>query len=456
MDPTVKAYEASVATTHVEVREFCAFATEQYGSIADALAELQGGDSDTTVGREAFKRHAEHLGFAGDAGSAFDAIQPGNNVMRLSQLRLQLEECAGSSVPWNAWPPSRMQAEGQLRRQPSCASNVSFTRTEGRKRTKGRSSPGSPDGPSTTTSPAASPGRIQRVVSRSRGRSTGRSPSKLSSAGGVFTKRNDEPNSGMEKPPESSKQSPSGDEYASSKETVHVASKRTVSGGSIAKAAGEYESERGRQPAKGEEVQQQAPAETEAQGKTDLNYTNPKNRSSSEAPKKRKSSKEKLGTPTLRTTEGAPAPAQDQSDVAAGTFEIRRALSQPRSTKISVTSMMNSPGLWPVVHGTSQVDQHGLKLVPAPVADTVDADGNLLIDTTAFVMLRPLPYERGDDPGQRTFVYKGELIDVPMLPLFKLDKSSSANKDPRVGGHGWQKVKSKVMGGGLAGTQNQN
>jgi hypothetical protein len=75
------------------------------------------------------------------------------------------------------------------------------------------------------------------------------------------------------------------------------------------------------------------------------------------------------------------------------------------------------------------------------------------VDESAQVFLRMLPYQRmpydwADDRLPRSFIHKGRLFEVPPLPLYELDPD--VPKPPNNKQHkGWQKVKSKVMGGGL-------
>lgn len=74
--------------------------------------------------------------------------------------------------------------------------------------------------------------------------------------------------------------------------------------------------------------------------------------------------------------------------------------------------------------------------------------------TSDFVLLRPLPYDpvppdAGDTNKQRTFIYKGALLVVPMLPLQSpregSPKSEKQSEDVRQN-KGWKMVKSKVVG----------
>lgn len=104
---------------------------------------------------------------------------------------------------------------------------------------------------------------------------------------------------------------------------------------------------------------------------------------------------------------------------------------------------------------TNPVVASGLPEVLAPVA-LDDATPS----TTDFVLLRPLPYEpippdAGDSNKQRTFVFKGNLVVVPMLPLLspregspKSAKQPPKNEDVRQN-KGWKMVKSKVVGGAM-------
>jgi len=86
--------------------------------------------------------------------------------------------------------------------------------------------------------------------------------------------------------------------------------------------------------------------------------------------------------------------------------------------------------------------------VLAPVAAAgVELDGAPCVDASTFVRLRPLPYEPvpsdGDDDRQRTFLYKGNLIKVPFLPLDQLDGGSSSKQGAQHGKR-WAMVKSKL------------
>merc|ERR1740121_1893629 len=65
----------------------------------------------------------------------------------------------------------------------------------------------------------------------------------------------------------------------------------------------------------------------------------------------------------------------------------------------------------------------------APVAGPIEKDGSPTVDISDFVVLRPLPYElfppdRNDDNAQRTFVYKGKVIEIPILPLSDFEPGS--------------------------------
>jgi len=91
-------------------------------------------------------------------------------------------------------------------------------------------------------------------------------------------------------------------------------------------------------------------------------------------------------------------------------------------------------------------------LAPVALDDTTPS-------TSDFVLVRPLPYEpvlpdAGDSNKQRTFVFKGTLIVVPMLPLQSPREGSpksakqSKNEDVRQN-KGWKMVKSKVVGGAM-------
>merc|ERR1712039_519323 len=92
----------------------------------------------------------------------------------------------------------------------------------------------------------------------------------------------------------------------------------------------------------------------------------------------------------------------------------------------------------------------------APVAGPIQKDGSPTVDISDFVVMRPLPYElvppdRNDDNEHRKFVYKGQVIEIPFLPLS--DFEPGAKDESRAQGKGWQVVKSKVIGGNLKSLQ---
>lgn len=70
------------------------------------------------------------------------------------------------------------------------------------------------------------------------------------------------------------------------------------------------------------------------------------------------------------------------------------------------------------------------------------------------IVLRPLPYEWGGEDRvdvPRTFMFRGELITVPLLPIGTAsDRSPETVTTEKAGrGTGWQKVRSNVLGGAL-------
>mmetsp|Transcript_97737 Transcript_97737/g.174118 ORF Transcript_97737/g.174118 Transcript_97737/m.174118 type:complete len:312 (+) Transcript_97737:57-992(+) len=95
------------------------------------------------------------------------------------------------------------------------------------------------------------------------------------------------------------------------------------------------------------------------------------------------------------------------------------------------------------------------KFVAAPVAEQ-NLDGEWQLTSMEYVMLRPLPYEpvpwdRGDNNQQRTFIYKGALLQVPLLPLDQIESGKNRPKEDANAkqGKGWKVVKSKVVGGAM-------
>lgn len=105
------------------------------------------------------------------------------------------------------------------------------------------------------------------------------------------------------------------------------------------------------------------------------------------------------------------------------------------------------------------------KLVRAPVVES-GSHGEPWIHESDFVMLRPLPYEPipgdlGDNNRPRTFVYKGALIQVPLLALPDGENGSTGTGSVKPGkkddqqprqNKGWKVVKSKVVGGAMKAT----
>eukprot|EP00930_Biecheleria_cincta_P002539 TRINITY_DN103549_c0_g1_i1.p1 TRINITY_DN103549_c0_g1~~TRINITY_DN103549_c0_g1_i1.p1 ORF type:complete len:309 (-),score=44.56 TRINITY_DN103549_c0_g1_i1:107-1033(-) len=104
------------------------------------------------------------------------------------------------------------------------------------------------------------------------------------------------------------------------------------------------------------------------------------------------------------------------------------------------------------------------KLVRAPIVES-GSQGEPWIHESDFVMLRPLPYEPipwdlGDNNRPRTFVYKGALIQIPLLALPDGENGSTGTGSVKPGkkddqlrqNKGWKVVKSKVVGGGVKAT----
>lgn len=160
-------------------------------------------------------------------------------------------------------------------------------------------------------------------------------------------------------------------------------------------------------------------------------------------------SKDPAVSPAAPTSPSAPSaspsasasPAESPPAEAEGTKATQEA---PKSKRASASPQATNP-----------VVASGLPEVLAPVA-LDDATPS----TTDFVLLRPLPYEpippdAGDSNKQRTFVFKGNLVVVPMLPLLspregspKSAKQPPKNEDVRQN-KGWKMVKSKVVGGAM-------
>jgi len=81
-----------------------------------------------------------------------------------------------------------------------------------------------------------------------------------------------------------------------------------------------------------------------------------------------------------------------------------------------------------------------------PCTPCVPVDDSVNIWLRALPQTR-MPYEWEDDKtAQRSFLYQGKVFDVPLLPIFELDPDVLRGSVKM--SHGWQLVKSKVIGGG--------
>jgi len=93
-------------------------------------------------------------------------------------------------------------------------------------------------------------------------------------------------------------------------------------------------------------------------------------------------------------------------------------------------------------------------------------DGYPCVDTSMFVNFIPLPYapvlaDGADDDCERprSFVFKGQLIDIPLLPINRREQGAAARfisiSHTASKGKGWAVVKSKMDGRGMAMQQQQ-
>jgi len=154
-----------------------------------------------------------------------------------------------------------------------------------------------------------------------------------------------------------------------------------------------------------------------------------------------------------RETARGAAAAADPSVSAALAGQVSHELS--REERGAATNAASTAATLSVCRGPSRkssIDSLQLQGM-AVLAEPLSKDGTgvePVVDTTCHIVLRPLPYDRGSENNVRRFVYKGELIEVPLLPLQRLEKDGQGSKDRR-SNHGWQMVKSKVIGAAAAG-----
>jgi hypothetical protein len=323
-----------------ELKEFCTFVNGWYGNLVDMLAPL-GDEESTMVKREAFKQYVEKVGYPGDAGSVFDALNTqGLGALSVQEIRIQLQEIMNSMSKSSS---SRTPSKG--RRQKSESPERS-QRAASKQSRDIASSFGSLEKEGTNGKPAG--GSIATEVKG-------------------FATRSEE----------------------STRSSLHVAD---------AKAAREAS-----EPFAGqitEDSKDGGPANS---------------RKGSKGRAKRKPSKE-------RNAESGSLASGNPDD---GPESL---LSVPERSR----------GRAPSPDGDKP------PTIRASVA-VADVDGSLRMDDS-FVLVRPHPYQQCDDDGRsRTFVYKGKLIEVPLLPLYELDEDWKES-DKVSKGTGWGIVKSKVVG----------
>lgn len=117
----------------------------------------------------------------------------------------------------------------------------------------------------------------------------------------------------------------------------------------------------------------------------------------------------------------------------------------PRSAR-SASSGPFSPGRSARSKNTGLTDSTTLPF-PSTVASSRDISVELACGTS-FIIWKPLPYDSTRDQGQRTFHYKGRVVEIPLLPLHELSKDDNSTQRCRTG-IGWQVLRSKVKDGTL-------
>jgi len=109
----------------------------------------------------------------------------------------------------------------------------------------------------------------------------------------------------------------------------------------------------------------------------------------------------------------------------------------------------------------------GRTRVEAPLALAEEEDdGYPCVDTSLLVNFTPLPYApvlahgaNEDCERPRSFVFKGQLIDIPLLPINRREQGAATRlisiSQAASTGKGWAVVKSKMDGMGTAMQQSQ-
>mmetsp|Transcript_135041 Transcript_135041/g.248445 ORF Transcript_135041/g.248445 Transcript_135041/m.248445 type:complete len:466 (+) Transcript_135041:15-1412(+) len=416
-----------------ELREFCAFVAGWYDNNRDAFTGL--GDDGTPVKREEFKQYAAKIGFTGDGGMVFDSLDVDNTgVVQLQYLRTQLLDTISSLEPisrpsaQSRGTANRSTSRSQLAksedggRQPS----VQRGRTISKEFKNRPSRAASRDG-----SPTLSADGTQAVSETDRATS-GTSQSRRPGKGPPNTREQTEASALSGETDTCDKARTNGVAEASTRSSLHQ-----TDDASRAESRDPEAAKRAKNAANGQEA-----GEDGAQGSKDGEI-----RKGSKGQKKgRRASRDKSadsadGTESVQSMQSF-APKEGTGDA------------EMFPNPVSKESTDASGGFVREVSGQSDqapVDSTEMPVVKAPVA-VPDTDGIPKIDANDFVMVRPHPYKRCDadevDERERlrSFVFKGRLFEVPLLPLYKLDEDEKQSDRGANKGAAWTMAKSKVLG----------
>lgn len=426
-----------------ELREFCAFVAGWYDKSSEALEGL--GEDGSAVKREDFKQYAAKIGFVGDGGIVFDAIDvEGSGALPVHALRsLLLETIASLSVGSRPSSQSRGPTNRSLSREqkqstpgsgPNSAPNSkrkSGTKTSKDFKEKGQRTSiamdGEPPGSPAETSPGGGGTGFSRQQSDG-GSTSSQTKRPKPSPSREQTEASTIPGEGDAL---GDKGRMNGVAEASTRSSLHQAD-------GAARAAGLSMSP---VPSDGKDIDQKPSRKSSklsvSEGGSDAALKLPKG-----VRKGRRASKDKLrpdGTESMNSLESfQPSAASDPLREATTITENSGPASSP------------SDAMPPDASAEMPVMQ-----APLAVADT---DGIPKVDTNRFVNVRPHPYKRCD-PDEvdererpRSFVFKGRLFEVPLLPLYELDEDRK-DVERAAKGTGWNVAKSKVLGQNLKSLQ---
>lgn len=390
-----RAFDAKVLNT--ELRDFCTYVSGFYANLDEALTPL-GNDETSMVKREAFKRFAEKLGFPGDAGVVFDSLDSQNNgALQLHELRTLLMEAMTTSSQASS---SGRRGSKQMKKKPEGKASKS-DRSSGQQsdREKGRKGGSKQvcEEPSSFDSPDAS------KLSGSLGKSD---MSDLQKGPGRITQE-------------------------STRSSLHDG----------ARAGSQLSSVESDAPVR-QNTEEAGPVNARKVSKGRKNSKQLSDRGSDgegKGGKKQKGKEDNKLTEPLLQSDGQAAGGLMQS-----LLTVPAALGTPAT--IGSPKLPQREGSEALPAGCDSSRPASIR-APTALAD-VDSFGSARTDDSSFVLFRPHPYQKcdDDDVGVRTFVYRGRLLEVPLLPLAVLDEDRKGESDQASKGKGWQMVKSKVVG----------